>query len=190
MILQSEFLKTYEELDSLFEGKNKKGKVTEPQNKLSSNIVDKVLRELQLVPISSVFDVPTSTSATGWTVLIPENRAARYKKELFSFDIFLERKLIPFIELIEYNGRPHPRFAREYIKNNNGRAILEIDFGALRNNQWRGLGFILTKGDTKYFIIGNLFMKDFQKIMAGSAEVTAANNVYDSVMNKLERLSN
>lgn len=196
---QSNFLDIYDELSLVFEelinieeGKNKnkssKGnnQASEADDKKRAR-VEEILRQNGLVPINTVLPVPYSVSPSGWTFMIAENRAEGLDDALHNAKMFYEKKLRPFMDLIQVNGQMKDRFEIKKIKNNM-QPIWELDFGATANNQYRGLGFMITNFGCKYYVISDIFMKKYQAIDSGDSNVKQANTLYTNVMRKIERL--
>ena len=102
--------------------------------------------------------------------------------------IFLvKNKLMYITDNVSVSGWPH--FASGNIRNTGERSIIELDFGAYRDrNQLRGLGFTISCGNHKYFVIGNLFTKKDQKIHSDDLEVKMVSKLYDSVVPKINML--
>jgi phage-related protein len=189
MIFDSDFMRLYEELSLLNEAKNKKGASRPKSNQKDLSLdVQKVLAANQLISITEAFGIKKSTSDTGWTFLVPANKISDFRKQTVEFDTLLENKIKSIAEQVTSTGRP--RYAKEPIQNNGGRTIIELDFGTHKDrNQWRGLGFTVSCGEYKYFIIGHIFTKKRQKINADDLEVKAANRIYDAVLPEFKKLS-
>lgn len=189
MIYKTEFMELYEELSLINEAKNKKNsnQVKNAQKDISKE-VKQILNSNQLVPISDALGVLKDTSDNGWTFLIPANKISEFRKQTTDFDALVTNKIKYITDDVGISGRP--RYSKEPIQNNGGRSIIELDLGTYKNrNQWRGLGFIATCGDYKYFIIGYLFTKKRQKINADDLEVKATNRIYDAVLPEFKKLS-
>ena len=177
----SEFMKLYEELSLINEAKNKnKSGQSKTTQKDISKDVKQILESNQLITITEAFGV-NSTSDTGWTFLVPANKLSDFRKQVVAFDFLVENKLKYLANNVSVSG--WPRFASGNLQNTGNRTIIELDFGVYRDkNQLRGLGFIASCGDYKYFIIGNLFTKKDQKINSDDLEVKAVSRLFDAVM--------
>jgi hypothetical protein len=184
MLFETAFMKLYEELSQLNEAKNKQK--SHPQAPISAQLVQDILDQNQLIPISQWCGV-NSISATGWTVLVPANKLSTFEKETQALDVLISRDLSTLAAGINIYGQPHK--ARGNILNNGKRSILEIDFGTYaQRNQWRGLGFTVSYKNYKYFILGYVFTKKRQKINADDSEVKSVNKLYDSVTSAFKNL--
>jgi hypothetical protein len=189
MIYKTEFMQLYEELSVLNEAKHKNdSKQIKNNQKDMSKEVQQILDSNQLVSITKALGVSKATSDNGWTFLVPANRISDFRKQTVDFDALLANKLKYIADDVSISG--WPRYAKEPIQSNGGRALVELDLGTYTNrNQWRGLGFTVSYKEYKYFIIGWLFTKKRQKIKADDLEVKAANRLYDEVVPAFKKLS-
>ena len=193
MIFETEFMKLYEKLndltDELDEAKknkqNKKVISVQPTNEID---LDNFLREIGLVPISEIAPICSKTSSSGASIWAPAapSSGGSYEKAIPYFDIICKNRLSKLVSTLDNNEYPAKMFSTAGIQNNGDRKLMEVRIGDVNNNPCRGLWFRTKFGDKRYFIFGDIFYKNTQKINAGSSrEVAFANKFYDAVMKKL-----
>jgi phage-related protein len=188
MNYKTEFMELYEELSLLNEAKPKRPNIQTDTQSAATKELEQILKSNQLITIADAFGVANATSSTGWTFLVPANRISDFRKQTVDFDALIKNKLANIALNVSIAG--WPSYAKEPIKGNGGRSIIELDLGTYKNrNQWRGLGFTVSYKEHKYFIIGHLFTKKRQKINADDLEVKTANRLYDTVVPAFKNLS-
>lgn len=195
MIFKTDFMKLYEELNDineLDEAKNNKQnkKVVLVQSVNPVNF-DNFLREIGLVPISTIAPACSDTSPSGATIWVPATPSSgnSYRKAIPYFEEISTKRLPKFVATLDNNEYPSRMFTTDSIQNNGDRKLSEVRIADINNNPCRGLWFRTRSGDKRYFIFGNIFYKNTQKINAGSSsEVAYANKFYDAVMKKLGNL--
>lgn len=166
--------------------KNKKVVAVNPTPKID---LDSFLRGIGLVPISEIAPVCSNTSSAGAFVWAPAepSTGGSYTKAIPYFDIICKNRLSKLVATLDGNEYPAKIFPTASIQNNGDRKLMEVRIGEVNNCPCRGLWFRTKSGDKRYFIFGDIFYKNTQKINAGSSrEVAFANKFYDAVIKKLE----
>ena len=151
--------------------------------------LDSFLKDLGLVPISTIAPACASTSPSGATVWAPAepHSGGSYKKAIPQFEIISTKRLPKLVATLDDTEFPSKMFTTDDIQNNGGRKLKEVRIGDVQNNPCRGLWFRTRSGNKRYFIFGSIFYKNTQKINAATnSEVAQANKIYDAVMKKLE----
>ena len=131
----------------------------------------------------------SSTSPSGASIWAPAEPSAggTYAKAIPYFEIICRTRLSKLVSTLDDTECPAKIFSTELIQGNRDRKLMEVRIGEVNNCPCRGLWFRIRLGDKRYFIFGNIFYKNTQKINAGSSrEVAFANKFYDAVMKKLE----
>ncbi len=188
MIFETEFMKLYEKLNGLNEldeAKKNKKVVSVQSNEVD---LDSFLKEIGLVPISAIAPACSDTSASGASIWVPAvpSSGNSYRKAIPYFEEISTKRLPKFVATLDNNEYPSRMFSTDGIQNNGDRKLSEVRIADINNNPCRGLWFRTRTGNKRYFIFGNIFYKDTQKINAGSSkEVSYANKFYDAVMKKL-----
>lgn len=150
--------------------------------------LDSFLREIGLVPISEIASGCSSISPAGAFIWAPAepSTGGTYAKAIPQFDLICKNRLSKLVATLDNNEYPAKIFSTASIQNNGDRKLMEVRIGEVNNCPCRGLWFRAKTNDKRYFIFGDIFYKNTQKINAGSSrEVTFANKFYDAVMKKL-----
>lgn len=204
MFFDSDFMKLYSQLSTLNEDasldliegkkdKNKSGKDKSHGNRPDYNSqMDSFLRSLGFVKISELIPGCPSASSSGTNIWVPTEKAVgmSYRKDIPYFD-HLTKRLENFVKELPDSDYPVRKWDSKPIQNNGDRKIYETDLGSQGGTQWRGLWFRTKIQDTKYFIFGKIFYKDYKKVNASTnRDVATANKFYDIIIPEAEKINN